>query len=97
LICQDRVFAGFGLFIFEKAYLERKPIYDMAGTLQALVLVARARIHVDANAREMARQRLCSDSDAIIERRHFVKFDRVLFFIPPLTPKLVSLGWGSLA
>jgi hypothetical protein len=53
----------------------------MAHAGEVFVLVAGPGIDVYTDAREMTRQGLCCDSDAIREGGYLVKFDRILSIV----------------
>jgi hypothetical protein len=53
----------------------------MAHSSEIFVLVPRARIDVDTDSGEVARQGLCCDSDAIRKGGYLVEFDRVLIMV----------------
>jgi hypothetical protein len=58
--------------------LEGEPVYDVARAGEVRVLVARAGVEIDADAREVARQVLRGYADAIWESCEGVELDGVL-------------------
>lgn len=75
----------------------------MAHTSQRIVFVARAGIDVDANAREVAGQGLCSDADAIGQGGDVIEFGGVLewwFRMASDAPtlggwRMLTLSWAT--
>lgn len=63
----------------------------MAHSPQRIVFVARTGVDVDANAREVAGQSLCSDADAIGQSGDLIEVDGVLewwFSMRPLHARM---------
>jgi hypothetical protein len=62
----------------QHTHLEGQPVNQMRHSSQLLVLVARAGVDVDSQAREVAGQSFGSYADAIGERGDFVELGGVL-------------------
>ena len=59
-------------------YLEGQSVDDMTDACEASVFVSRARVDVDANAREVTGERVGGDADAIIKSGNLFQLGRVL-------------------